>query len=79
MIAMILVIIIFIFILFIMGVKNIFIRLFVRIFINNGVINANTIKNIDVYIKDFPVFFRSFVIIVNNIKNVMVSNISIIL
>lgn len=76
---MILPVIIFIFILFIMGVKNIFIRLFVRIFINKGVINENIIKNIDVYIKDFPIFFRSFVIIVNNIKNIIVSNISIIL
>ena len=76
---MILATIIFIFILFIIGVKNIFIRLFVSIFINIGAIKANTIKNMDVYIKFFPVFFRSFVIIVNNIKNIIVSNISIIL
>ena len=54
---MILATIIFIFILFIIGVKNIFIRLFVSIFINIGVIKANTIKNMDVYIKFFPVFF----------------------
>lgn len=64
-------------ILSIIGVINIFMMSLLKISINIGVVRASIIKNIDVFINNAPMYFKSLVDIISimNIRSVKTINI----
>ena len=64
-------------ILSIIGVINIFMMSLLKISINIGVVRASIIKNIDVFINNSPMYFKSLVDIISimNIRSVKTINI----